>query len=100
MARASGLSRNILVQQRGRGLVTLHRLETLNELNKATIDELVAVVTARETDPEVGAVVVTAFKKGVLLPGAALVCGSPRHPCRGQCQGRGSDPDRRYNGRS
>jgi enoyl-CoA hydratase len=52
------------VERRGRvGLVTLNRPEALNALNKATMDELVAAVTAMDTDPEVGAVVVTGSAK-------------------------------------
>ncbi|MDQ0754425.1 enoyl-CoA hydratase [Arthrobacter sp. B3I4] len=55
---------NILVERRGRvGLVTLNRPEALNALNKATMDELVAAVTAMDTDPDVGAVVVTGSAK-------------------------------------
>jgi enoyl-CoA hydratase len=55
---------NILVERRGRvGLVTLNRPEALNALNKATMDELVAAVTAMDTDPEVGAVVLTGSAK-------------------------------------
>jgi enoyl-CoA hydratase len=55
---------NILVERRGRvGLVTLNRPEALNALNKATLDELVTAVTAMDSDPEVGAVVVTGSAK-------------------------------------
>jgi enoyl-CoA hydratase len=55
---------NILVERRGRvGLVTLNRPEALNALNKATMDELVKAVTAMDTDPGVGAVVVTGSAK-------------------------------------
>jgi enoyl-CoA hydratase len=55
---------NILVERRGRvGLVTLNRPEALNALNKATLDELVAAVSAMDTDPEVGAVVLTGSGK-------------------------------------
>ena len=55
---------NILVERRGRvGLVTLNRPEALNALNKATMDELVAAVSAMDADPEVGAVVVTGSAK-------------------------------------
>ncbi|KIS28902.1 enoyl-CoA hydratase [Arthrobacter sp. SPG23] len=55
---------NILVERRGRvGLVTLNRPEALNALNKATMDELVAAVTAMDSDPGVGAVVVTGSGK-------------------------------------
>jgi enoyl-CoA hydratase len=55
---------NILVERRGRvGLVTLNRPEALNALNKATLDELVAAVSAMDTDPEVGAVVITGSGK-------------------------------------
>jgi enoyl-CoA hydratase len=55
---------NILVERRGRvGLVTLNRPEALNALNKATLDELVAAVTAMDTDPGVGAVVITGSRK-------------------------------------
>jgi enoyl-CoA hydratase len=55
---------NILVERRGRvGLVTLNRPEALNALNKATMDELVAAVTSMDTDPGVGAVVVTGSAK-------------------------------------
>ncbi len=55
---------NILVERRGRvGLVTLNRPKALNALNKATLDELVAAVTAMDPDPEVGAVVLTGSAK-------------------------------------
>ena len=55
---------NILVERRGRvGLVTLNRPEALNALNKATMDELVAAVSAMDADPEVGAVVLTGSAK-------------------------------------
>ncbi|OFI38431.1 enoyl-CoA hydratase [Arthrobacter sp. SW1] len=55
---------NILVEQRGRvGLVTLNRPKALNALNKATMDELVAAVTAMDADPGVGAVVITGSEK-------------------------------------
>jgi enoyl-CoA hydratase len=55
---------NILVERRGRvGLVTLNRPEALNALNKATMDELVAAVTAMDADPGVGAVVLTGSAK-------------------------------------
>ena len=55
---------NILVEQRGRvGLVTLNRPEALNALDKATMDQLVAAVTAMDTDPGVGAVVITGSGK-------------------------------------
>jgi enoyl-CoA hydratase len=55
---------NILVERRGRvGLVTLNRPEALNALNKATLDELVAAATAMDTDPGVGAVVITGSGK-------------------------------------
>jgi enoyl-CoA hydratase len=56
--------KNILVERRGRvGLVTLDRPEALNALDKATMDELVAAVAAMDTDPGVGAVVVTGSAK-------------------------------------
>ena len=55
---------NILVERRGRvGLVTLNRPEALNALNRATLDELVAAVSAMDTDPGVGAVVITGSGK-------------------------------------
>ncbi|RNL49902.1 enoyl-CoA hydratase [Arthrobacter oryzae] len=55
---------NILVERRGRvGLITLNRPKALNALNKATLDELVAAVTAMDSDPEVGAVVLTGSAK-------------------------------------
>jgi enoyl-CoA hydratase len=55
---------NILVERRGRvGLVTLNRPEALNALNKATMDELVAAVSAMDVDPGVGAVVLTGSGK-------------------------------------
>lgn len=55
---------NILVERRGRvGLVTLNRPEALNALNKATLEELVAAVKAMDTDPGVGAVVITGSAK-------------------------------------
>ncbi|WP_285320453.1 enoyl-CoA hydratase [Pseudarthrobacter sp. lyk4-40-TYG-27] len=55
---------NILVEQQGRvGLVTLNRPSALNALNKATMEELVAAVTAMDADPNVGAVVITGSAK-------------------------------------
>ena len=55
---------NILVERHGRvGLVTLNRPQALNALNKATLDEVVSAVTAMDTDPEVGAVVLTGSAK-------------------------------------
>lgn len=55
---------NILVEQRGRvGLVTLNRPEALNALNKELMDELVAAITAMDTDPGIGAVVLTGSAK-------------------------------------
>ena len=55
---------NILVERHGRvGVVTLNRPEALNALNKATMDDVVAAVTAMDTDPEVGAVVLTGSAK-------------------------------------
>lgn len=55
---------NILVERHGRvGLVTLNRPEALNALNKATLDELVTAVSAMDTDPGVGAVVITGSGK-------------------------------------
>ncbi|WP_255769842.1 enoyl-CoA hydratase [Pseudarthrobacter sulfonivorans] len=56
--------KNILVETRGRvGLVTLNRPQALNALNKATMEEIVAAVTAMDTDPAVGAVVITGSEK-------------------------------------
>ncbi|WP_426301952.1 enoyl-CoA hydratase [Arthrobacter sp. R-11] len=61
MAQQNG---NILVEIRGRvGLVTLNRPQALNALNKATMEELVAAVTAMDSDPAVGAVVITGSEK-------------------------------------
>ncbi|MGO4188209.1 enoyl-CoA hydratase [Pseudarthrobacter sp. TAF60_1] len=55
---------NILVEHRGRvGLVTLNRPQALNALNKATMEEVVVAVTAMDTDPAVGAVVITGSEK-------------------------------------
>ena len=55
---------NILVEQQGRvGLVTLNRPSALNALNKATMEELVAAVTVMDSDPGVGAVVITGSGK-------------------------------------
>jgi enoyl-CoA hydratase len=55
---------NILVEQQGRvGLVTLNRPAALNALNKATMEEVVAAVTAMDSDPGVGAVVITGSGK-------------------------------------
>jgi enoyl-CoA hydratase len=55
---------NILVEHRGRvGLVTLNRPQALNALNKATMEEVVTAVTAMDTDPAVGAVVITGSEK-------------------------------------
>jgi enoyl-CoA hydratase len=55
---------NILVEHRDRvGLVTLNRPQALNALNKATMEEVVAAVTAMDADPAVGAVVITGSEK-------------------------------------
>ncbi|MEE2523473.1 enoyl-CoA hydratase [Pseudarthrobacter sp. J75] len=55
---------NILVERRGRvGVVTLNRPEALNALNKGTLDDVVAAVSAMDADPEVGAVVITGSAK-------------------------------------
>ena len=55
---------NILVERHGRvGLVRLNRPQALNALNTATLDEVVSAVTAMDTDPEVGAVVLTGSAK-------------------------------------
>ena len=55
---------NILVEQQGRvGLVTLNRPSALNALNKAIMEELVAAVTAMDSDPGTGAVVITGSGK-------------------------------------
>ncbi|MFP5312443.1 MAG: enoyl-CoA hydratase [Actinomycetes bacterium] len=55
---------NIRVEQQGRvGLVTLNRPSALNALNKATMEEVVAAVTAMDSDPGVGAVVITGSGK-------------------------------------
>jgi len=66
-AKGNGLAQqngNILVEIRGRvGLVTLNRPQALNALNKATMEELVAAVTAMDSDPAVGAVVITGSEK-------------------------------------
>ena len=55
---------NILVERRGRvGLVTLNRPQALNALNTALMNELVDAVTAMDTDPDIGAVVITGSAK-------------------------------------
>jgi len=55
---------NIVVERRGRvGLVTLDRPSALNALNTALMNELVDAVTAMDTDPDVGAVVITGSAK-------------------------------------
>ncbi|MDQ0616805.1 enoyl-CoA hydratase [Arthrobacter globiformis] len=55
---------NILVEHRGRvGLVTLNRPEALNALDRTTLEELVAAVSAMDADPGVGAVVITGSGK-------------------------------------
>ena len=55
---------NILVERRGRvGLVTLNRPEALNALDRTTLEELVAAVSAMDADPGVGAVVITGSGK-------------------------------------
>lgn len=54
----------IVVERRGRvGLVTLNRPEALNALNTALMNELVDAVSAMDTDPDVGAVVITGSAK-------------------------------------
>lgn len=66
-AKGNGLAHeygNILVEVHGRvGLVILNRPQALNALNKATMEELVAAVTAMDSDPGVGAVVITGSEK-------------------------------------
>ena len=55
---------NILVERRGRvGLVTLNRPQALNALDRTTLEELVSAVSAMDTDPGVGAVVITGSGK-------------------------------------
>jgi enoyl-CoA hydratase len=55
---------NILVEHHGRvGVVTLNRPKALNALNKATMEEVVAAVRAMDTDPALGAVVITGSEK-------------------------------------
>jgi enoyl-CoA hydratase len=55
---------NILVERRGRvGLVTLNRPEALNALDRTTLEEVVSAVSAMDTDPGVGAVVITGSGK-------------------------------------
>ncbi|MFF2314866.1 enoyl-CoA hydratase [Arthrobacter sp. NPDC058097] len=55
---------NILVERRGRvGLVTLNRPEALNALDRTTLEELVSAVSAMDTDPGIGAVVITGSGK-------------------------------------
>ncbi|XAS74165.1 enoyl-CoA hydratase [Micrococcaceae bacterium Sec5.1] len=55
---------NILVEQRGRvGLITLNRPEALNALNKAVMDDLVDAAKAMDSDPGLGAVVLTGSGK-------------------------------------
>ncbi|MFJ5956018.1 enoyl-CoA hydratase [Paenarthrobacter sp. NPDC092416] len=55
---------NIVVERRGRvGLVTLNRPSALNALNTALMKELVAAVSSMDTDPEIGAVVITGSAK-------------------------------------
>ncbi|HEY3573305.1 MAG TPA: enoyl-CoA hydratase [Arthrobacter sp.] len=55
---------NILVERRGRvGLVTLNRPKALNALDRTTLEEVVSAVSAMDTDPGVGAVVITGSGK-------------------------------------
>ncbi|WP_421076929.1 enoyl-CoA hydratase [Microbacterium sp. IO18] len=55
---------NILVEQRGRvGLVTLNRPAALNALDKSTMEQMVAAVSAMDADPGVGAVVIAGSGK-------------------------------------
>ncbi|WOH20708.1 enoyl-CoA hydratase [Paenarthrobacter sp. GOM3] len=55
---------NIVVEQRGRvGLVTLNRPSALNALNTALMNELVSAVRDMDTDPGIGAVVITGSAK-------------------------------------
>ena len=50
----------ILVERRGRvGIITLHRPEALNALNELMMTEAVAAATDFDTDPEIGAIVIT-----------------------------------------
>ncbi|MET3936151.1 enoyl-CoA hydratase [Arthrobacter sp. OAP107] len=56
--------RNILAERRGRvGLVTLNRPQALNALDRTTLEEVVSAVSAMDTDPGVGAVVITGSGK-------------------------------------
>ena len=72
---------NILVEQRGRvGLVTLNRPEALNALDKATMEQLVAAVTAMDADPGVGAVVITGSGKAFAAGGRVRHLGGVARP--------------------
>ncbi len=55
---------NILVERRGAvGIVTLNRPQALNALNAALIAELGAALDDFETDPAIGAIVLTGSDK-------------------------------------
>ena len=55
---------NILVETRGRvGIITLNRPRALNALDAATLREVVAASTALDTDPGIGAIVLTGSEK-------------------------------------
>jgi enoyl-CoA hydratase len=54
----------ILVEQRGRvGLITLNRPEALNAINSQLLNELLAAATAFDTDPGVGAILLTGSER-------------------------------------
>ena len=55
---------NITVEQRGRvGLITLNRPKALNALNRDLMEEVIAAARAFDTDPAVGAIVITGSEK-------------------------------------
>jgi enoyl-CoA hydratase len=55
---------NLIVETRGAvGLITLNRPKALNALNAALVAELAAALDAFETDPAVGAIVLTGSEK-------------------------------------
>lgn len=58
------MTETILVERRGRvGLITLNRPAALNALNRDSMTEIVDAATRFDTDPEIGAIVITGSER-------------------------------------
>jgi len=67
------MSETVLMETRGRvAVLTLNRPEKLNALNYATIDRLLARLDEIETDPSIGAVILTGARERALCAGGDI----------------------------